>query len=193
MGRSPGSGLVVRPCRDPRLPGTRDVQLVITCPLQYDLYDEEEGVCLEGVVVIDREGVVRHAMTTSLGYEETAESALEVVRLLQGCDISGVDRLGREKTFHLPDYRGSYLVCVFYPDNWESRDQLAAFSLLAPKFRRQVSAGAEGTYNLPPPRASSWWAAPAIPPAGTARGSAPTGEEPKVLTNLTQGGGRVGR
>ena len=104
---------------------------------QYDLFDEEEGVCQEGVVIIDREGKVRHAMSTSLGYDETAECALEVVGLLQGCDIQGVDRLGREKTFHLADYRGSFLVVVLYSDDWEAFELLDAFSKLAPKFRKQ--------------------------------------------------------
>jgi len=104
---------------------------------QYDLFDEEEGVCQEGVVLIDREGRVRHAMSTSLGYDETAESALEVVNMLQGCDIHGVDRLGREKTFQLADYRGSFLVVILYSDDWEAFDLLDAFSKLAPKFRKQ--------------------------------------------------------
>ena len=104
---------------------------------QYDLFDEEEGVCQEGVVVIDREGRVRHAMSTSLGYDETAESALEVVNMLQGCDIQGVDRLGKEKTFQLADYRGSFLVVILYSDDWEAFDLLDAFSKLAPKFRKQ--------------------------------------------------------
>ena len=104
---------------------------------QYDLFDEEEGVCQEGVVFIDREGRVRHAMSTSLGYDETAESTLEVVNMLQGCDIHGVDRLGREKTFQLADYRGSFLVVILYSDDWEAFDLLDAFSKLAPKFRKQ--------------------------------------------------------
>ena len=104
---------------------------------QYDLFDEEEGVCQEGVVVVDREGKVRHAMSTSLGYDETAESVLEVVNLLQNCDIQGVDRLGKEKTFQLADFLGSYLVVVLYSDDWEAFDLLDAFSKLAPKFRKQ--------------------------------------------------------
>ena len=104
---------------------------------QYDLFDEEEGVCQEGVIVVDREGKVRHAMSTSLGYDETAESVLEVVNLLQNCDIQGVDRLGKEKTFQLADFLGSYLVVVLYSDDWEAFDLLDAFSKLAPKFRKQ--------------------------------------------------------
>ena len=104
---------------------------------QYDLFDEEEGVCQEGVVIIDREGRVRHAMSTSLGCDETAESALELVNMLQGCDIHGVDRLGKEKTFQLADYRGSFLVVILYSDDWDAFDLLDAFSKLAPKFRKQ--------------------------------------------------------
>jgi len=49
----------------------------------FDLYDEEAGQCLEGVVILDGEGVVRHAMTTSMECEETAESSLELVKMLR--------------------------------------------------------------------------------------------------------------
>ena len=117
---------------------------------QYDLFDEEEGVCQEGVVVVDREGKVRHAMSTSLGYDETAESVLEVVNLLQNCDIQGVDRLGKEKTFQLADFLGSYLVVVLYSDDWEAFDLLDAFSKLAPKFRKQGVQLAGKSPNLNP-------------------------------------------
>ena len=119
---------------------------------QYDLFDEEEGVCQEGVVVVDREGKVRHAMSTSLGYDETAESVLEVVNLLQNCDIQGVDRLGKEKTFQLADFLGSYLVVVLYSDDWEAFDLLDAFSKLAPKFRKQ---GVQLAGKSPNPNPSS--------------------------------------
>ena len=50
---------------------------------QYDLYDEEEGQCLDGVVIIDDEGTVRHAMTTSLDCRYTANNTLEMVRMLK--------------------------------------------------------------------------------------------------------------
>jgi len=50
---------------------------------QYDLYDEEEGQCLDGVVIIDDEGIVRHAMTTSLECGDTANNTLEMVRMLK--------------------------------------------------------------------------------------------------------------
>ena len=49
----------------------------------FDLYDEEEGQCLDGVVILDSEGVVRHAMTTSMGCEETAENSLDLVKMLR--------------------------------------------------------------------------------------------------------------
>merc|ERR1719242_2086089 len=57
--------------------------------------------------------------------------------MLQNCDIHGVDRLGKEKTFQLADYRGSFLVVILYSDDWEAFDLLDAFSKLAPKFRKQ--------------------------------------------------------
>jgi len=50
---------------------------------QYDLFDEEEGQCLDGVVIIDDEGTVRHAMTTSLDCKYTANNTLEMVRMLK--------------------------------------------------------------------------------------------------------------
>ena len=49
----------------------------------FDLYDEAAGECLEGVVILDNEGVVRHVMTTSMEREETASNALELVRMLR--------------------------------------------------------------------------------------------------------------
>ena len=50
---------------------------------QFDLFDAEECQCLDGVVVIDDEGIVRHAMTTSMETEDTATSTLELVKLLK--------------------------------------------------------------------------------------------------------------
>jgi len=53
----------------------------------YDLYDEEENECLDGVVIIDEDGVVRHAMTTSLDFHETANSTLELVKMLKAYSV----------------------------------------------------------------------------------------------------------
>jgi len=50
---------------------------------QFDLFDEEEFQCLNGIVVIDDGGVVRHAMTTSLECDDTASNCLELVKLLK--------------------------------------------------------------------------------------------------------------
>ena len=50
---------------------------------QFDLFDADECQCLDGVVVIDDEGIVRHAMTTSMETEDTATSTLELVKLLK--------------------------------------------------------------------------------------------------------------
>ena len=73
---------------------------------------------------MDREGVVRHAMTTSLEPSETAENTLELVRLasrftltltltlslqvklLQSTEILGVDCRGNTKAAHLSHFRG---------------------------------------------------------------------------------------
>jgi len=54
-----------------------------TLASQYDLFDEEEAQCLDGVVVIDDEGIVRHAMSTSLDCKDAANNALEMVKMLK--------------------------------------------------------------------------------------------------------------
>eukprot|EP00092_Neocalanus_flemingeri_P083675 GFUD01105042.1.p1 GENE.GFUD01105042.1~~GFUD01105042.1.p1 ORF type:complete len:496 (-),score=166.67 GFUD01105042.1:124-1611(-) len=58
---------------------------------QYDLYDEEENQCLDGVVIIDDEGIVRHAMTTSLECGDTANNSLEMVRMLKVYKVDDID------------------------------------------------------------------------------------------------------
>jgi len=50
---------------------------------RFDLFEEEEGQCLQGVVILDSEGLVKHAMTTSMDYEETAENTLDLVKMLR--------------------------------------------------------------------------------------------------------------
>ena len=50
---------------------------------QFDLFDEENNQILDGIVVIDDEGVVRHAMTTSLECSDTADNCLELVKILK--------------------------------------------------------------------------------------------------------------
>lgn len=55
---------------------------------QYDVFDPEEGVCRNAVVIIDDSGVVRHAMATSMGSEDTARSCLELVMLLRQNKLS---------------------------------------------------------------------------------------------------------
>jgi len=52
-------------------------------PSQWGLYDEEEGICREGVVLIDTQGEVRQILTTSLGYEDTAHFILDEVKHLK--------------------------------------------------------------------------------------------------------------
>jgi len=54
---------------------------------QFDLYSYCEGHCLEGVVVVDGEGVVRHLVTTSLAPRDTATYCLQIVRELKGCKV----------------------------------------------------------------------------------------------------------
>jgi len=56
---------------------------------QYDLYDEEAGQCIDGVVIIDDEGVVRHAMTTSLECTDTATNTLEMTKMLKVYKVEG--------------------------------------------------------------------------------------------------------
>ena len=46
------------------------------------MYDHEEGVCQEGVIIIDKEGILVHSMTTSLGYTDTALNTLDLVTTL---------------------------------------------------------------------------------------------------------------
>merc|ERR1712126_94628 len=48
-----------------------------------DLYDAEESQCLDGVVIIDDGGVVRHAMTTSMECADTARNTFEMVNMLK--------------------------------------------------------------------------------------------------------------
>ena len=50
---------------------------------QFDLYDAEENQCLDGIVIIDEGGVVRHAMTTSLECTDTARNTFEMVNMLK--------------------------------------------------------------------------------------------------------------
>ena len=38
---------------------------------------------MQGVVILDGEGLVKHAMTTSMDYEETAENTLDLVKMLR--------------------------------------------------------------------------------------------------------------
>ena len=49
---------------------------------QFDMYDHDEGVCQEGVIIIDKEGVLVYSMTTSLGYTDTALNTLDLVTTL---------------------------------------------------------------------------------------------------------------
>jgi len=58
---------------------------------QYDLYDEEAGQCIDGVVIIDDEGLVRHAMTTSLECTDTATNTLEMARMLKVYKVEGTN------------------------------------------------------------------------------------------------------
>merc|ERR1712112_107911 len=58
---------------------------------QFDLYDAEESQCLDGVVIIDDGGVVRHAMTTSLECSDTARNTFEMVNMLKKCKLDAKD------------------------------------------------------------------------------------------------------
>lgn len=58
---------------------------------QFDLYDAEESQCLDGVVIIDDGGVVRHAMTTSLECTDTARNTFEMVNMLKKYKVDAKD------------------------------------------------------------------------------------------------------
>jgi len=58
---------------------------------QFDLYDKEENQCLDGVVIIDDAGVVRHAMTTSLECADTAKNTFEMVNMLKKYKVDAKD------------------------------------------------------------------------------------------------------
>merc|ERR1719153_773804 len=58
---------------------------------QFDLYDAEENQCLDGVVIIDEGGVVRHAMTTSLQCNDTAKNTFEMVNMLKKYKVDAKD------------------------------------------------------------------------------------------------------
>merc|ERR1719153_1397696 len=58
---------------------------------QFDLYDAEDNQCLDGVVIIDDGGVVRHAMTTSLQCSDTAKNTFEMVNMLKKYKVDAKD------------------------------------------------------------------------------------------------------
>jgi len=65
---------------------------------QFDLYDPEESQCLDGVVIIDDGGVVRHAMTTSLECQDTARNTFEMVNMLKKYKVDAKDmKIGSSK------------------------------------------------------------------------------------------------
>jgi len=55
---------------------------------KYDVYDSEEGVCRNAVVIIDESGIVRHAMTTSMEHDETARNCLDIIAMLKQHQLS---------------------------------------------------------------------------------------------------------
>merc|ERR1719153_2104384 len=58
---------------------------------QFDLYDAEENQCLDGVVIVDDNSVVRHAMTTSLQCHDTAKNTFEIVNMLKKYKVDAKD------------------------------------------------------------------------------------------------------
>ncbi|XP_023344471.1 arginine kinase [Eurytemora carolleeae] len=59
-----------------------------TMSTKYDVYDQEEGVCRNAVVIIDDGGIVRHAVTTSMDHNETARNCLDIIALLKQHKLS---------------------------------------------------------------------------------------------------------
>jgi len=74
---------------------------------QFDLYDAEENQCLDGVVIIDEMGVVRHAMTTSLECTDTARNTFEMVNMLKKYKVDAKDvKKSSSKTTSTPSTAG---------------------------------------------------------------------------------------
>jgi len=50
---------------------------------KFDMWDQAEGFCRDGLVIIDEAGVVRHAMTSSMEPQDTAKNTLELIASLR--------------------------------------------------------------------------------------------------------------
>ena len=59
----------------------------------FGLYDREMGRGLDGVVVVDDEGIIRHVMTTALEFADAARNTLEIVNMLKDCKVDVKDAI----------------------------------------------------------------------------------------------------
>jgi len=65
-----------------------------------EIYDEEEGICLRSVLIVDDKGIMRHIATSSLPIEDLLKSSLETVRTLKGVKLEKIDNFKvKEKGF----------------------------------------------------------------------------------------------
>jgi len=83
------------PSADGGFGGSLRIPLISDCSgsmsQKYDVYDAEEGICRNAVVIIDDTGIVRHAMTTSMDYNETARNCLDIVAMLKQHKLSDAE------------------------------------------------------------------------------------------------------
>jgi len=63
-----------------------------TLATKYDLYSEKDNECLDGVVIIDDESTVRHAMTSSLSSTDLASNTLDLVKLLRKHKVDDISK-----------------------------------------------------------------------------------------------------
>jgi len=79
-------------CDDGGFGGSIKIPLISDCSgsmsKKYDVYDSEEGICRNAVVIIDDSNIVRHAMTTSMEHGETAANCLDIVAMLKQHKLS---------------------------------------------------------------------------------------------------------
>jgi len=67
-------------------------------------------------------------------YDEKEYSVCAVPGAAPTVEIKGVDGNGSEKTFKIPQYKGKYLVIVFYHADWECNDLVQSFSSISSLF-----------------------------------------------------------
>jgi alkyl hydroperoxide reductase subunit AhpC len=65
-----------------------------------EIYDEEEGVCLRSVLIVDDKGIMRHLASTSLPIEDLIRSSLDTIKTLREVKLEKMDNCKvKEKGF----------------------------------------------------------------------------------------------